>query len=293
MRLFFEIYALFWIPLDGKCYKLMLDCNKTYDLMNAVESIAWPDICRRNNAIMNCKYVRVYPQQQKSTEMSITCVNGDVCYQTGYSDLCYYMVIDSDGVVYHTCTCCGQLCGEEIQQPRSQDIRTMLAKVNSFWIVSDISAWSIIFMLIIIFANLCIFITIFDDLTCLCIFIWAYLAKLCDFHLKLPRLRKLKQMAQFLDKHKLSAYYAPRNVFIFMETHSRSFLNARRAQEARYLACLRRDYQNIQTQAKNILHVHYLIKKIAAAHSVRIRLDDLRSMDPGLSTQETRSSNGS
>ncbi|KAK6114156.1 hypothetical protein QQG55_54755 [Brugia pahangi] len=81
MRLFFEIYALFWIPLDGKCYKLMLDCNKTYDLMNAVESIAWPDICRRNNAIMNCKYVRVYPQQQKSTEMSITCVNGDVCYQ--------------------------------------------------------------------------------------------------------------------------------------------------------------------------------------------------------------------
>ncbi|KAK6114155.1 hypothetical protein QQG55_54750 [Brugia pahangi] len=146
------------------------------------------------------------------------------------------MVIDSDGVVYHTCTCCGQLCGEEIQQPRSQDIRTMLAKVNSFWIVSDISAWN---------------------------------------------------------KHKLSAYYAPRNVFIFMETHSRSFLNARRAQEARYLACLRRDYQNIQTQAKNILHVHYLIKKIAAAHSVRIRLDDLRSMDPGLSTQETRSSNGS
>ncbi|KAK6112672.1 hypothetical protein QQG55_48580 [Brugia pahangi] len=59
MRLFFEIYALFWIPLD--------------------------DICRRNNAIMNCKYVRVYPLQQKSTEMSITCVNGDVCYQCIFS----------------------------------------------------------------------------------------------------------------------------------------------------------------------------------------------------------------
>uniref|UniRef100_A0AAF5Q732 Uncharacterized protein n=1 Tax=Wuchereria bancrofti TaxID=6293 RepID=A0AAF5Q732_WUCBA len=203
------------------------------------------------------------------------------------------MVTDSDGTVYHTCTCCGQLCGEEIQQPRRQDIRTMLANVNSFWIVSDISGWSIIFMLTIIFANLCIFITIFDDLTYLCIFTWAYLAKLCDFHLKLPRLRKLKPMAQFLDKHKLSTYCAPRNIFIFMETHSRPFLNGRSAQEARYLARLRRDYQNTQIQAKNILHIHYLIKRIAATHSIRIRLDDLRSMNPELSTQETRSSSGS
>ncbi|VDN89182.1 unnamed protein product [Brugia pahangi] len=93
------------------------------------------------------------------------------------------MVIDSDGVVYHTCTCCGQLCGEEIQQPRSQDSYD-LAKTSDRHL-----RMSIIFMLITIFANLCIFITIFDDLTYLCIFIWAYLAKLCDFHLKLPRLQ--------------------------------------------------------------------------------------------------------
>lgn len=181
------------------------------------------------------------------------------------------MVIDN-GTLYQTCICCGQLCGEEIQQPRRQDIGTMLANVNSFWIITDISVWSIIFMLVIIFINFCIFIITFDNLTYLCIFTWAYLAKLQDSHHKLPRRCKLKPMEQFLEKHKLLGYCISRNLFIFTESHSsRPFLNIKSAREARYLARLKRDYQNTETQVKNTLFIHYMIKKIAATNPVRER----------------------
>ncbi|MCP9263133.1 hypothetical protein DINM_006479 [Dirofilaria immitis] len=191
------------------------------------------------------------------------------------------------GIMYQTCTCCSQQCDEEIYQPDSKDVGAMLANVNSFWIINDISVTSIIFMLLIIFANFCIFIIIFDDLTYLCIFMWGYLSKLWDFHLKLPQRCKSKLMAQFLEKHRLSGYHAPRNLFILMANHSTLSLKTKKTQEARYLAHLKRDYQNIQAQAKNILFIHYLIKRITATHSVRIRLDDLRSMEFELSIQET------
>ncbi|CAG9540087.1 unnamed protein product [Cercopithifilaria johnstoni] len=195
------------------------------------------------------------------------------------------MVIDN-GTLYHTCICCGQFCGEEIQQASSQDIRMMLANVNPFWIITDISVWSIIFMLLIIFANFCIFIIVFDDLTYLCIFIWVYLAKFWDFHFKLPQRCKLKSMKQFLEKHTLSDYYyTPRNFFIFMGGHSRRFLNDKSAREVRHLARYNRDYQNTQTQAKNTLFMHYLIKKIVSTDSVRIRLNDLRLMEFEVLTQ--------
>lgn len=81
MWLFLVIYALLWIPLGGKCYKLMLGCNKTYSLMNGVQSIVWPNICRKSNGTMNCKYIRIYPLQQKSTEISITCIDENLCTQ--------------------------------------------------------------------------------------------------------------------------------------------------------------------------------------------------------------------
>lgn len=178
------------------------------------------------------------------------------------------MVIDN-GTIYHTCICCGQLCGEEIKQARSQDIGMMLANVNSFWIITDISVWSIIFILLIIFANFCIFVIIFDDFTYLCIFIWAYLSKLWDFHLELPQRCKLKSMEQFLEKHKLPLNYCtPRNSFFFMGNHSRLFSNIIKAREARNLAYFKRDYQNRQTQAKNTLFVHYMFKKILSTYSV-------------------------
>ncbi|OZC05298.1 hypothetical protein X798_07734 [Onchocerca flexuosa] len=287
MRLFLEIYALFWIPMGHKCYKLMLGCNKTYSLINGVQSIIWPDICRKNSGTVSCKYIRIYPLRKKFTEISITCVDGEVCSQsTTYSDQCYYMVIDN-GTLYQTCNCCGHLCDEEIYQPDSGDMGTMLANVNQFWIITDISVTSIIFMLLIIFANFCIFIIIFDDLTYLCIFMWAYLAKLWDFDHKLPQRCKLKPVAQFLKKHKLLDHCVPRNLFIFTKNHSTSFLNTKSARENRYLTRLRRDYQNIRTQVKNILFIHYLIKRITATHSVRIRLDELRSVEFELSIQET------
>uniref|UniRef100_A0A8R1TQF0 Uncharacterized protein n=1 Tax=Onchocerca volvulus TaxID=6282 RepID=A0A8R1TQF0_ONCVO len=234
-----------------------------------MQSIIWPDICRKNSGTMSCKYIRIYSLWQKFTEINITCVDDEVCSQSRtYSDQCYYMVIDN-GMLYETCTCCGQLCDEEIYQPDSGDMGTMLANVNPFWIIADISVTSIIFMLLIIFANFCIFIIIFDDLTYLCIFIWAYLAKLWDFHHKLPQRCKLKPMAQFLEKHKLLDYCAPRNFSIFAKNHSTSILNTKSARETRCLARLRRDYQNIRTQVKNTLFIHYLIKRIAATHSVR------------------------
>ncbi|VDO39669.1 unnamed protein product [Onchocerca flexuosa] len=157
------------------------------------------------------------------------------------------MVIDN-GTLYQTCNCCGHLCDEEIYQPDSGDMGTMLANVNQFWIITDISVTSIIFMLLIIFANFCIFIIIFDDLTYLCIFMWAYLAKLWDFDHKLPQRCKLKPVAQFLKKHKLLDHCVPRNLFIFTKNHSTSFLNTKSARENRYLTRLRRDYQNIRTQ---------------------------------------------
>lgn len=81
MRLFLGIYALFCIPLSGKCHKLILNCNKTYHLMNDVQSIVWPDKCRKRNSTVNCKYIQVYPLRQKSTEISITCVDGEFCSQ--------------------------------------------------------------------------------------------------------------------------------------------------------------------------------------------------------------------
>ncbi|KAM3728308.1 DEAD-box ATP-dependent RNA helicase 52C [Dirofilaria immitis] len=187
-------------------------------------------MCRKNSTIVNCKYVRIYPLQQRSTEISITCVDGDFCNQTrAYSDLCYYVVMDS-GIMYQTCTCCSQQCDEEIYQPDSKDVGAMLANVNSFWIINDISVTK---------------------------------------------------------KHRLSGYHAPRNLFILMANHSTLSLKTKKTQEARYLAHLKRDYQNIQAQAKNILFIHYLIKRITATHSVRIRLDDLRSMEFELSIQET------
>ncbi|EFO23270.1 hypothetical protein LOAG_05214 [Loa loa] len=63
--------------MGSKCYKLMLDCNRRYSLINGVGSISWPGICGNGNGTTSCKYVRFYPLQQKSTEISITCVNGD------------------------------------------------------------------------------------------------------------------------------------------------------------------------------------------------------------------------
>ncbi|KAL3990373.1 putative integral membrane protein [Acanthocheilonema viteae] len=194
------------------------------------------------------------------------------------------MVIEN-GTLYQTCICCGQLCGEEIQQADSKDIKMMLANVNSFWIITDISMWSIIFILLIIFANFCIFIITFDDLTYLCIIIWAYLSNLHDFHFKIPQRCKLKSMEQFLEKHKLSDYCTSRNLFIFMRTCPKPFFNSKNAREARHLAHFKQDYQNTQTQAKNALFIHYLIKKIIGTHSVRIRLDDLRLMEFELLTQ--------
>lgn len=184
------------------------------------------------------------------------------------ADQCYYMVVDN-GTLYKTCICCNQFCDVEIEQARSKDIGMMLANVNPFWIISDISVWSIIFMILITFANFYIFTIIFDDFTYLCIFIWAYFAKLRDSHFKLQQRCKLKSMEKFLEKHKLSDYYCtPRNLFIFIRNHPKTFLNNKSDREARCLAHFKRDCQNAQTQAKNTLFIHYLIKKIIGTHSV-------------------------
>uniref|UniRef100_A0A0R3RN35 Phlebovirus glycoprotein G2 fusion domain-containing protein n=1 Tax=Elaeophora elaphi TaxID=1147741 RepID=A0A0R3RN35_9BILA len=198
--------------------------------MDDVHSIIWPDKCGKSNGTVNCKYIHTYPLQQKPTEISISCTDGEVCKSIDscrnfrlaekkmtipfaeiriflynqsyliatYSNLCYYMVIDN-GTLYHTCTCCGSFCNEEIHQ--------------------------------------------------------------------LPQRCKLKSMEQFLAKHQLSHHNISRNLFIFMGNHSKSFLNAKSAREARNLAHLRRDYQNAQTQTKNTLFIHYLIKKIVSTHS--------------------------
>lgn len=81
MWLFPGIYVIFLIELGGECYKLPLGCNKTYSLTKDVQSIVWPDMCRKSNGTVNCRYTQVYPLQQKSTEISITCTDGEFCNQ--------------------------------------------------------------------------------------------------------------------------------------------------------------------------------------------------------------------
>ncbi|EFO23271.1 hypothetical protein LOAG_05215 [Loa loa] len=79
---------------------------------------------------------------------------------------------------------------------------------------------------------------------------------------------KLKPIEQFLKKHKLLLYCGPQNLFISMKSHSRPFLNTKRAREVRHLTRFKRDYQNTKTQKKNMLLVHYLVKRIASTHSI-------------------------
>ncbi|VDK69250.1 unnamed protein product [Litomosoides sigmodontis] len=81
MWLFPGICVLFSTALVGECYQLLLGCNRTYSLTEDVQSLAWPDLCRESNGTVSCTYTQVYPLQQKSTEISTTCTDGEPCDQ--------------------------------------------------------------------------------------------------------------------------------------------------------------------------------------------------------------------
>lgn len=145
----------------------------------------------------------------------------------------------------------------------------MLAAVNPFWITSDISSYSIVFMLAVIFSNLWVYVIVFDDITYLCMFTWAYFAKLLDSRYRLPQRRKLKQLAEFLKKHQLRIHEAHRIPLVFApKTLCWRNQKAMFGRAERCEAFTKRCYFNVQIQTKNMRFIHNLIKRIVATNSV-------------------------
>ncbi|VDM98848.1 unnamed protein product [Thelazia callipaeda] len=103
----------------------------------------------------------------------------------------------------------------------------------------------------------------------------------------MPIYCRLKSVQNFFVKHKFAPYPNLRpslNVFSKYPSKLLQF-DDNPSREMRRIASLRRNYANVHIQAKNMLFIHYLIKRIVSTHSVRIRLDDLRSAEFGLSNK--------
>ncbi|VDK66285.1 unnamed protein product, partial [Gongylonema pulchrum] len=204
MRLLLELCLLSWMLEECESKPLTLVCNAIYSFEIRVP-IIWPDECRNpeNLTIVQCKFVRVIPlSEDVPAEITITCESLPAKNRNfidwSEEDHCYY-IIATNGTIYQTCTCSSHFCTDYIYQPSLQELTFIRASVNPFWIMSDISPSAIAFMFAMIFANLLIFVIVFDDITYLYLFICVYFAGFRDSRYVLRQKRqKLWQMEELL-----------------------------------------------------------------------------------------------